>query len=124
MVSPILKKLRAAKADKRPAAAKRAPKHEKAVAKRIKGKRVPGSGIGRRKGDVRIEGVCRIECKNTQAKSFSVTRKMLDTVEHAAICNDEIPMVQIEFLDKQGNKEYGCVVVPDWALEVLLDGLA
>lgn len=90
----------------------RAPKQEKELAKRVKGHRVPQSGAGIRKGDVSKRGIVRIEAKTTQAKSFSVTREMVEKITLAALGMDEIPVIVIEFLDAHGNKENEVAIVP------------
>ena len=86
---------------------------EKRVAKEVGGRRTSGSGNKKEKGDVRLQGVLRIEHKATQHKSFSVTADMLDKIELAARGCDEIPILVVEFLDSRG-ESYGrkVAVVP------------
>jgi len=98
----------------------RAPKQEKQLAARFGGHPTPQSGAGWRKGDVRAKGSSRIEAKCTQAKSFSVTREMVQKIESAAIGNDEIPFIVIEFLDAGGKPDMEVAVLPVWALKQLL----
>jgi hypothetical protein len=73
-------------------------KQEKRTAKGLGGRRVSGSGNGVRKGDVQVPALARIECKTTSNISFSVTRRMIEKLENAGIANDEVPVIQIEFL--------------------------
>ena len=106
---------------KQPKAYWRARKQEKEVAKRFSGNLISGSGAGFVKGDVRIHGVARIECKTTSAKSFSVTKEMLAKIEDASLACDEVPILVIEFLDIKGIKESDVAVIPMWALDKLLN---
>lgn len=96
----------------------RAPKQEGELAAKLGGRRVKGSGCGDEKGDVRLEGVARIECKTTKAKSFSVTREMIKKVEEAALNAGEVPVIVVEFID--AGKYSDVAVIPMWALELLL----
>ena len=97
-----------------------APKQEAALATRLGGRVVAGSGAGQEKGDVRLEGLMRIECKCTQHKSFSITRKLVDKIEEEALSSDEIPAMVVEFLN---GKEIASTVavMPLWALETLIN---
>ncbi len=91
-------------------------KLEKAIAHKVGGRRTAGSGNKLEKGDVRLNGVLRIEHKATQKKSFSVTRDMLEKIELAARGCDEIPILVIEFLDERGNStgtKVACVPFQD-----------
>lgn len=99
---------------------RRAPAQEKQLSLRTKGKQVPGSGCSYQKGDVRVSKVTRIEAKTTKHKSFSVTRKMLEKIEDAALPAGEMPAIVIEFLDEQGNPDGEVVVLPSYAIEELL----
>lgn len=76
----------------------RAPKQERKTAQRLGGYRTLASGSGFVKGDVRVPGVARIECKATQKKSFSITQDMLDKIEYAAMACDEVPAIIVEFM--------------------------
>jgi hypothetical protein len=93
----------------------RAKKQEKQIARTIS-----GSGSGRKKGDVEVMGIARLECKTTQNKSFSVTREMVEKITNAGIGNDEVPAIVIEFLDQRGTPESSLAVIPLWALEMLI----
>ncbi len=87
------------------------------MAKRLGGQRVAMSGAGDTKGDVRLKGVCRVECKNTKHDSFRVTAEMMKKIEDAAIGTDEIPVICVEL---PGGVE--AAVMPVWAVESLLGG--
>ena len=95
----------------------RAPKQEKELAQRLGGRRVPGSGCGLQKGDVRVKGVVRVEAKTTARSSFSVTAELLDKIESAALGAGEIPAMVIEL--EGGKREVA--VLPVWALEMLCE---
>lgn len=92
---------------------------EKETAKRVGGRVTPGSGNGSVKGDVRLKGVVRVENKTTKNKSFSVTEDMIRKIEEATFGTDEIPVIHIEI--SSGAKTV--VVMPDWALDLILGGL-
>lgn len=99
---------------------RRAPKMEKEVAKRTGGRLVAGSGCGAVKGDVRIKGVARIECKTTKNKSFSVTMEMLEKIEAAGAEGGELPILVIEFIDERGRKIKEVAVCPTYVLDSLI----
>lgn len=98
---------------------KRAPKQETELAARLKGRRVPGSGSKDVKGDVRVTGVARVECKTTKNKSFSVTLEMIEKLEDAATLTGEMPYFLIEFNDGNGRKIKEVVVCPAYVLDSL-----
>ena len=100
-------------------AQERSPKQEKELAKKLGGRVPRGSGSGNEKGDVRVKGIARIEAKTTEKKSFSVTQKMLDKIEDAALPNGEVPAFVVEFIDSKGNPKRSVAVVPMWVLESL-----
>jgi len=97
----------------------RSRNQERALAKAANGRITRGSGNGFEKGDVRVKGVCRIEAKTTQHKSFSVTREMIDKIEQAAISAGELPVIVVEFIDAKGKPEASAVVMPAWALDLI-----
>jgi len=99
----------------------RAPKQEEGIAIRVKGKRVPGSGSGQTKGDVRLKRVCRIETKTTKANSFTVSREMVKKIEDAALSTGEIPVIVIEFNDEGKPVDEVCVV-PMYVLDMIAGG--
>ncbi len=90
----------------------RARDQEKSVAKRVGGRRTKRSGAGDEKGDVRLNGKLRIECKTTKHSSFRVTTDMIDKIEDAACSAGELPVIEIEL---EGGKRK-CLVLPEWAL--------
>lgn len=100
---------------------KRSPDQEAELAKQTKGRLTPRSGAGKEKGDVRVKGVARLEAKTTSRKSFSVTRKMLEKLDNAAIPTGEIPAHIIEFLKEDGTADGSVAVIPLWALLDLLE---
>lgn len=101
---------------------RRAPKQEKELAERMKGRRVPGSGSGSEKGDVKkAHGIYRIEAKTTKNKSFSVTRDMIDKLEIAALPHNEVPALIVEFIDETGKPQGELAIIPTYALEVICE---
>lgn len=100
---------------------KHAPKMEKAIAARLGGLRVKGSGSGAEKGDVRIKGVLRIEAKCTTRKSFTVTRDMIDKIEMAALASGELPAIEIEFINEKGQPTHRVAVVSTYILEMICE---
>lgn len=98
---------------------RRAPKQEREVAHRVGGRVTPASGARDVKGDVRVKGVLRIECKTTKNKSFSVTQEMLDKIEEAACSGGELPIMVIEFIDDRGRKIRDVAVCPTYVLDEL-----
>ena len=97
---------------------RRAKRQEKELAKRGGGRLTPGSGAFDQKGDVKkYNGVYRIEAKVTKKKSFSVTREMVRKIEEAALPNNELPAIVIEFVDESGNPQMEVAVVPTYLLD-------
>jgi len=90
---------------------------ERGLAKRTGGLVTPGSGNQRVKGDVRVKGFARIEAKTTKNKSFSVTTEMIEKLENAVTGAGEVPILHVEL--ELGAKK--CVVMPDWALDLIMD---
>ena len=97
----------------------RSRRQEGEVAKRIGGRKTPASGALSEKGDVRLKGVVRIECKTTMHKSFSITREMLGKIEDAALSSGELPALVIEFLNDKGNPIGAVAVMPVWVLDTV-----
>lgn len=93
------------------------------MAKRLGGKTTPASGAKELKGDVQVKGIARIECKTTQAKSFSVTRETLAKIEDAATSSGEVPALVVEFLNGAGRPVGSVAILPLWALDMLMDKL-
>jgi Holliday junction resolvase len=98
---------------------RRSPKQERELATRYGGRNTPASGSGDIKGDVRKKGVYRIEAKTTQAKSFSVTREMIDKIETHALSSGELPAIVIEFLDQDGKPEKEVCILPMFVVDIL-----
>lgn len=95
----------------------RAPKQEKELAKRLGGRTTAASGAKDEKGDVRVRGVARVECKTTKNKSFSVTLDMFRKIEDAALSAAEVPVLMVEFNDGNGRKLGELAVIPAYYLE-------
>lgn len=98
---------------------RRAPKMEREIAKALGGRVTPGSGNGSVKGDIRIKGVARIECKCTKNKSFSVTLDMIEKIEAAGAEGAELPILVIEFIDDCGRPIKQVAVCPIYVLDSL-----
>lgn len=71
------------------------------------------------KGDVRVKGFARIECKTTKNRSFSVTMEMIDKIEAAALASNEVPIIVVEFNDGMGRKLKEVAVIPTYMLDRL-----
>ena len=90
---------------------------EAETAARLGGRVTKQSGGGMfEKGDVRIPGLVKVECKTTKNKSFSVTKDIIEKIEEQALGAGELPVIEVDIL----NGEHGCYVMPKWALESLL----
>lgn len=100
----------------------RSPKQEKELAGRLGGKIVKGSGCGFDKGDVRVKNKILLEAKCTEKNSFSVTREMVRKIEDAACgCSGgEVPVMEIEFMAIPGQGKQKVVLMPEWALDMLI----
>lgn len=95
---------------------KRAPEQESEWAAQLKGRKTLASGsLPGDKGDV-VTPLLRIECKTTSAKSFSVTREMVQKIETEALSTSRIPGIVIEFNDN-GKKVMEVAVVPTWVFQ-------
>ena len=99
---------------------KHAPKQERNLAKRVGGSVTPGSGNREVKGDVRVRSVIRLECKCTEAKSFTVTRAMVDAITEAAETSGELPVIQVEFLPIKGHPGARLVICPDYVVDSII----
>ena len=101
---------------------KHSPEQEAKWARELEGKVTPGSGSGNVKGDVRVKGLVRLENKTTDKKSFSLTREIIEKIEHAALNNNEIPFIQIDFIDPiNGQLIHELAVVPTYVLRDILN---
>lgn len=82
-------------------------------------KLVPRSGAGDIKGDVRVKGKLRLECKTTNKDSFRVTREMIQKIEDAALGSAELPVIEVEFVDQWGKPQSKVCVVPAWVIDLI-----
>ncbi len=99
---------------------RRAPKQERELAKRGRGRLVPGSGSGAEKGDIKkYQEVFRVEAKTTKHKSFAVTRDMVRKIEEVALSHGELPAIIVEFIDETGKPQMEVAVVPTYVLDSL-----
>lgn len=96
---------------------------EKKLAAELGGKVTKGSGNKDEKGDVRVKGVFRIENKDTQHKSFSITREMIDKIESAALHCNELPFIQVTFIDDSENVISRLAVCPKYVLDEFKNAL-
>lgn len=99
---------------------RRSPKQEAECAERLGGAVVPGSGSGSVRGDVRVNGILRLENKCTSKKSFSITLEMIEKIQNAALMSGELPAIQVEFLNDDGKVLHRVCVVPDYVLESII----
>jgi hypothetical protein len=75
----------------------RSAQQEKRAASRFGGRVQPASGATDfHKGDVKVSGELRLECKYTTARSFSISPALLEKVEQEAR-GIELPAIEIEF---------------------------
>jgi len=98
-----------------------APKQEGKTAKRLGGRTTKASGALDEKGDVRVPGVVRIECKCTKNKSFSVTQDMVRKIEEAALGSGEIPAIEVQFIDEHGKVISSVAVMPVSGLDMIVN---
>ena len=96
---------------------KRAPKHEKETALRLKGVLTLASGAKEEKGDVRMRRVARIECKTTKNKSFPVTLELMRKIEDAATSGGEAAVLLVEFNDGHGKRLGEIAVIPSYLVD-------
>ena len=71
------------------------------------------SGAGDVKGDVRVKGKYRIECKCTTKGSYALNYKYLENFIEQATSLGEDPILQVHFIDEMGIKKRGYVVMPE-----------
>jgi len=90
---------------------RRSKLQEKRAAKRVGGRVQPASGAGRAKGDVRVPGELRMECKLTRASSYSLRLDLLQKIERECTTGEK-PIFEIEFQGVFPTKRY--VVLPGW----------
>ena len=90
-----------------------AKRHEKEIAEDIGGHTTKGSGSGNEKGDVRVDGLFRVECKCTKNKSYSLKLETLQKIEEESLSSGETPLLNLRFIDDVGNKKAGYYLVPE-----------
>jgi Holliday junction resolvase len=80
---------------------------------------IKGSGNGRIKGDVRVPGLLRIECKTTRTGGYRVRWETIEKISEESIFAGagEVPVIEVQ-LERTGS----VYVVPAWAMEMLIDG--
>lgn len=96
---------------------KRAIQQEREAAKLLGARQTLASGAKGEKGDIRKRKLLRLECKTTKNASFSITRKMLEAIEDAALASGEMPAILVEFNDGNGRKLHEVAVVPSYVLQ-------
>ena len=87
-------------------AANYSPKQERRVADLVGGKNTPASGAKEIKGDIRLKGLLRIECKATEKPEYVLTHKVIDKIKEQALTCAELPCVQVDFLGEIIRKVY------------------
>jgi hypothetical protein len=95
---------------------RRAMRQERELAEATGGRVQAGSGaVPGNKGDVRLRGKFRAECKYTKTKSYRVTRQDLDKITSEASFG-EVPIFDITFVGSSGMTEDRWVLLPhaDW----------
>lgn len=85
---------------------------EAGLAKKLGGRTTIGSGNKDEKGDVRLKGLIRVECKNTQEQGFRVTAEMLAKLSATAVGAGELPVMQIDLGVKDGVAMQSFYVLP------------
>jgi hypothetical protein len=75
---------------------------EKDVKEKLQACLVRGSGSGHDKMDVKIPKLLRVECKNTLKKSYKLNLEDL-TKMYKSVKVDEVPFMQIDFIDDDSN---------------------
>jgi hypothetical protein len=90
-------------------AANYSPKQERRVADLVGGKNTPASGAKEIKGDIRLKGLLRIECKATEKSEYVLTHKVIDKIKEQAHQKSLAPsqkhLKQVEKKNTEGNKE-------------------
>lgn len=99
----------------------RAPKQELLVANRLGGRTTPASGSKDIKGDVQVAKVIRVECKNTEAKSFSVSLEMIRKLKRESLGHGETCAIEIDFIDNKGNVRESVAIVPSHLLDEIAE---
>lgn len=97
----------------------RSARQEKRTARTYGGRQTANSGALYDKGDVKVDGILRVEDKTTSFASFTLKHADLRKVARAAV-GDEIPVLKISFHDDL-RQQY--VVVPEAWFQRLLGAL-
>lgn len=100
---------------------RRSRRQEDSVAEDLGGRRQKASGAMKgAKGDVRLKGKARVECKLTTKDSYRVTLQELSKIRGEAAF-PEVPVMMLEFVEKASGKgfERWAVVPWGWAAEHL-----
>lgn len=98
---------------------RRAPHQEREAAKEMTtARRTALSGAGLEKGDVRLEGAVRLECKATGRKSYALSVEAWKALEEQALTAGEVPAMQIEFLLPDGTRT--TLAVLPWSIALPL----
>jgi len=83
---------------------RRSVRTEVRVARQHGGQRTPRSGAGHIKGDCRVKGKYRIECKETDKLSYRIHIEEWLRFVHEAMKAGEVPVLHITLTDKRGRK--------------------
>lgn len=93
------------------------------AAKTYNGWTTPNSGAGNIKGDVRVRGKYRIECKCTKNNSYSLKYDYLENFLEQAASLGEDPIMQLHFIDDAGSKKRGYIIMPEeYIKDYLING--
>jgi hypothetical protein len=87
---------------------KQVKKQEKRIAKELKGKRIPLSGAGWEKWDVKSDKFI-VDCKQTAGKTISLSRKNFEKISRDAIVQGKIPAFHLLF---EGSSFPEWVIIP------------
>lgn len=91
---------------------------EKNLANKLGGNETKRSGAGDIKGDVRIRGKYRVECKCTKHKSYGISLDLIEKIQEEALSTGEIPLFQIDFIDDRGKKIQGIYIIPEGFIDL------
>lgn len=90
----------------------RSDKHEKIVAQRFGGRVTRGSGNSVEKGDVRVHGKFRVECKTTKANSYRLEQEVLLKIISEAHAAGEMGILNVQF--ETTGKRFVVLSEDDW----------
>jgi hypothetical protein len=98
---------------------RKSQRQEKYAARDLDGRVQPGSGsCDFAKGDVRVQGKLRLECKTTSKATFRLTLETLRKIRTEAQCQAEEWALQIEFQGQVGRSKKMAIVDRAWFLEM------